>query len=817
MEPRQQRADVDSRPPQKSADGGGSLRRAVAWAARNRVRAAIAVSAATVSVAAVAAVGVWGAGASQGEPDVQLAEVLEALDQGSWAEAKEAANLLRSRNSATLDDIAGAVYALGVATAMEADDTWNRDKPAKHLLAARYLEEARSRGFPPGRRGRGLYLLGKSLYEGGQIPASRPHLTAALRTDPDNRSEIHRLLAGAYLGDTVPDLQKALHHNALYLDDRRLAPAQQHEGLMQRAQILLAMGDIDECTATLERIPARSPLRAEATVLHGRVQMHEANLLKNQADPSPQQLERARQKYEEAVQTLQLAQGRDTLSNHATRKAMYLIGVCFREIGDYRAALRQFVRTRQLFPETPEGMAAGFEEAEIARDLGRDEEAVAGYRRALRPLVDPRTFSNPWITVRELQGRMLQAYEYYLKTQNFAVALELAKLLHPLFPEVRSLELTAEVHRAWGEARLAEAEQQPAAEAEPLLREGRRQFRESGRIHARLAELLIASRRYPDQVWESAQDYMHGQSYTAAIGMLKEYLKDQARRRHPQALVLLGEAYLTQGKTADALEAFQECVDFHPRDAAAYQARLLASRAWREKGEPEQAEKLLLENLAGEYLTPASQQWRQSLFDLGELLYQEGRYEEAVRRLEEASVRYPDDPRALGNRYLLAESLRRAAEAAQSTLQEGLAGSGRPATNRKINEWYEKALTEFLALRDLLSERQQSHDLPPAERAILRNACFAVGDIALAIGRYSQAVEAYSNATNRYQNSPEVLEAYVQIANAYRRLGDEVQARSALEQAKSVLHRMKPDAAFLGPTNFDRVQWTELLDYLSEL
>lgn len=774
-------------------------------------------AAAAASIAAVAGVGVWVVMASREEPEVELAQVFDALDRRAYTEAKEMADQLRSRKSAELDDIAGAVYALGVATAMEAHDTWSKDRQSKYLLAARYLEEARSRGFPPGRRGRGLYLLGKSLYEGGHIPASRPHLAAALRTGPANRSEIHHLLAGAYLGDTVPDLQKALHYNTLYLEDRGLTPAEQHEGLMQRAQILLAMGDIDQCTATLERIPARSSLRAEATVLHGRVQMRQAHLLKHADDPSPEQLERSRQKYEEAIQTLQLAQGRDTLSNHATRKAMYLIGVCFQKIGDYRAALQQFVRTRQLFPETPEGQAANFEEGQIARDLGRDEEALAAYRRALQPLVDARTFSNPWIAVSELQTRMLEAYEYYVKTQNFAVAMELAQLLHPLFPEVRSLELTADVHRAWGEALLTEAEQQSPAEAEPLLREGRRQFRESGRLHARLAELLVASRRYPDQLWESGQDYMRGQSYTAAIGMLKEYLKDQARRRHPQALVLLGEAYLAQGKVADALEAFQECVDFHPRDAAAYQARLLASRAWREKGEPKEAEKLLLENLAGEYLTPASLQWRESLFDLGELLYQEGRYEAAVRRLEEAAARYPDDPRAVSNRYLLAESNRRAAEEARANLQKTLAVSGRPATNKRITEQFEKALDEFLALRELLSDRQQSQDLAPTERAILRNACFAIGDIQFALGRYPLAVEAYSNATNRYQNSPEVLDAYVQIANAYRRMGDDTQARSALEQAKSVLNRMKPDAAFLEPTNFDRAQWSELLEYLSEL
>ncbi len=816
IEPQETRAEAASRD-SNAPLGAGALRQAVGWAASNRRRAVLVIIAAGVSVGVVVAGGVWVASLGRAESEVALADVLALLDRGEYTQAKEAAETLRGQRTASLDDLAGAVYALGVATAEEADETVGRGRQDKFLLAARYLEEARSRGFPPGRRSRGLFLLGKSLYEGGRIPASRTFLTAALRADPTNRAEIHRLLAGAYLNDSAPDLEKALHYSDLYLAERNLPPAKQQDGLMQRAQILLAMGNPDECMAILDRIPAQSTLRAEATILHGQVQMHQASALKNESEPTPRQLEEARQLFQEAIKTLQLAQGRDTITNHATRKSMYLIGVCFQEIGDYRAALRQFARTRQLFPETPEGMAASFQEAEIARNLGRDDDAVASYRRALEAFTDPKTFSNPWLTVRELRLRLLEAYEYFLQTRNFAAAEELSKLLHPLFPEVRALELQAEVHRTWGGALLAEAGQYSPAAAETFLREGRRQFREAGRLHARLAELLITTRRYPDQLWESGLDYMRGHSYTAAIGMLREYLKDQARQRHPQALVMLGEAYLAQGKVPEAVEAFQECVDFHPRDAAAYQARLLASRAWREQGEPAKAEKLLLENLTGEHLTPASQQWRESLFDLGELFSEEGRFEEATVRLEEALVRYPEDPRATTIRYLLAESYRRAALTARDQLREDLVGSARLASIAQIARHLERALAEFVTLRDLLTERQESRDLTDSDRAILRNACFAIGDVEFELERYDRAIQAYGNATDRYQGSPEVLDAYVRIADAYRRLGDSVQARIALEQAKSVLSRMKPDVSFSGPTNFNRTQWGELLEYLSEL
>ncbi|MGW8257861.1 MAG: tetratricopeptide repeat protein, partial [Thermoguttaceae bacterium] len=65
----------------------------------------------------------------------------------------------------------------------------------------------------------------------------------------------------------------------------------------------------------------------------------------------------------------------------------------------------------------------------------------------------------------------------------------------------------------------------------------------------------------------------------------------------------------------------------------------MAARTYQEKGELAKAEKLLLENLNGDYLTPAGREWRDSLFVLGEVLYAQGRYEEAVRRLQEAVKR----------------------------------------------------------------------------------------------------------------------------------------------------------------------------------
>lgn len=792
------------------------VRQAIRFSREHPLKAAGVGAAGLLSIVVMVVVGVWLISLGGNSDRVTAEQVLKAYEQGEFTEAEELAKTLRDQPDPTSQDIAAATFVLGAIAAGDADNTFNEQRRKKYRVAARYLEEARDRGFPLDHAADGLFMLGKSLYESGRIPAARPVLVEALRVKKDKRWAIYRLLSGAYLDDTRPDLEKALHYNTLYLS-HELPSTERQEALLQRAKILLASNEDDACAATLKEIPKDSKYRAEATILHGRMLMRQAATLKEGNEPSPRDLQRSRDLYQQAIKALRLAQGLDTLSNKATRKAMYLIGVCYKELGDYRAAERQFVRTRKLFPETAEGTAASFEEGGLARELGRDKSSLAAYARAMKTLGEPGQLANPWIPVERMREGILEAYTHYLDTANYPIALKLTKLLDPLFPKARVLELTAEVHERWGKMLLAEAAQLPADKARPLLTRGRLQYREAGSLRRKLADELLTSRRYPDELWTAARDYMRGQGFTAAIGVLRDYLKDQTRKRHPQALVMLGRAFMALGNVDKALQSLDECTEFHPSDASAYEARLLAARAYQEKGEPQEAEKLLLKNLAGEFLTPASREWRNSLFDLGDLLFRQERYEEAAHRLEEAVARYPDDPRAAEARYLLAESYRREAKSAQEKLRTQLAGSARGGSTRHIGRLMHQALEQYTNLRDQLGRRQETAELDQADRVILRNAYFAIGALQYDLGKFKDAIDTYSTITNRYQNHPEVLDAYVQIANAYRRLGEPGQAQSTLEQAKIVLKRMSDDAEFSATTNQSREQWSELLELLSKL
>lgn len=749
------------------------------------------------------------------EKPITLEEALETLDVGLYSEAHTMGKRLQDAEDLPEDSYGAPAFVMGAALAYEADRSFMDDKKPYYLLASRYLAQARDLGIPPDREGEGLFQLGRTLFLSGQIPASRPVFEQALDAAPRHRSQILWLLTEAYLTDANPHYEQALAWNDKYLADRVLRPADRRRGLLQRARILLGLDRKDACLATLQEIPDEAKDQAEALVIKAAVTMATADELLAAEEVTVELQQKARGLFDQAIEVLQAAQGRDTLSTQASRKAMYLTAVCLQRKEEYTKALEQFGHTSRSNPETPESLAADFEMGDLLRKLGDHKEALGAYGRALMQVSDPNDYSNPWIALSDFQRRTVEAYEFYLKEEAFDLALLLTESMHPLLPTPRVTELEAKCRSLWGRNLLATA---LSLEADTMVVQqdaGREQLRLAGDAYARLAKLRIVTEFYADDLWQSAQCYMEGHDYVHAAESLQEYLNNGSRQRHPQALVDLGEAQLNLGRMDGALAAFEECIEFHPRDAAAYRARLIASQAHAEKGELVQAEALLDANLNG-HLAPDSMEWRDSKFAIGRLCHRQGRYEEAAHHLEEAVRRYQCD-QTLPAYYLLAEGYRSSAAILRKQVDNDLVESVRTTNLLKVQNQLTKAGEYYALVQQALNERQESQQLTEVEQKTLRNCYFAIGATWFDLGDYENAIRSYTAASTRYQNSPEALEAYVQIARAYQRLSNPLEARATVRRGEEVLKRLESQGDFLQSTNLDAQQWKELLGWMETL
>jgi tetratricopeptide (TPR) repeat protein len=784
-------------------------RRLIAWAAAHRRKAILWGAVGLAVLAATAVVLGLALRRKPVEKGLALLAAWAALDSQDYSRARQLAESVPAQPKATPEEKAAALFILGVATAYEADLTRKEENTNRWLVAARYLKEAHDAGFPRGREGEGMFLYGKSLYHGGKIVDSRPVLLATLPLAPQHRAEIHYLVAATFLADANPKLKEALEENGRAQADRGGPDEFQGRVTIQRAQIQVALGQPAQCRETLGTLPPHEQSGVQAMLLRGQAQVEEARALAREPD-RPDRAARIAKKYEQAINTLRRSLAGDNLATSVTRKALYLIGVCFLENGDPQAAAAQFERVHKLFPGTGEAIAAAYQGAELLRQSGAEAKALAIDCEMLRAMPEPADYVNPWMALDELRTRMITVYQRYLEAKDFSACLQLAEVFFPLLTRERTLELAAEAHRHRGRAILDQAEHAAPSKAEASRRQGRAEMRAAGNAYQRLARLSIAQRRYLDDLWNGVQAYLEGQDYRSAVLLLTEYLKNESRR-HADAQVALGEALLALERYDEALKVFRECMQQHSRQAAAFGARLLAARAYTESGNFRRAETLLNENLQGELLAPDSPEWRQSLFDLGRLLHAGRRYEEAIARLEEAVARYPQAPQTLESQYLIADSYRQIAVTMQESLSQILVDSTRTVRAKQIRQAQATSLEHFQKLQEALDHRQELAELTPMEKIVLRNCDFAVGGLLFDLGRQDEAIKAYSVAANRARNTPEALEAYAQIASAYHRLDRPVEARMALEQAKALLAHLKSDTAFSETTNYTRQQWSDRL------
>lgn len=514
----------------------------------------------------------------------------------------------------------------------------------------------------------------------------------------------------------------------------------------------------------------------------------------------------------------QVAEDRSLDDESYYGRALLGLGDCQHHLRQEKESLATLTAVIDGYPNSTFARAGRFWRAEVLC-FQNDPAAIQAFRSATA--IPNAEAAAPQLSAEEIHRLFGRCFRRYRERGQNDAAIEVARLFGPLIPVVDGKRRLGEAARARAEEFAARARREPTDMAQASLSLARAHFRLAGESFAAAADAGGADPEYAAILWDASNAYLLGQDYESALEQGNKYLEAHAGGPNDfSARILLARAEVGRGQPAKAKAILDDALARHPRSVQQFAARLLLAeihielaRSAAAEAPPGQrpadylakAETNLRENTDGVGLDPASTEWRRSLFALGRLLVDEGRYDEASERLREFLRRYPESEQVPEAMYHLGLARWRSADAPRNQLAKESTPRGQSFYRDEMWRRLDQASDIFRALARRLASEQERGALNPDQQVLIRAAYFNLGDVRMEREDWEGAIAAYTTAASRFQTRPECLAAYVQIANAYWRTGRPLEAQSTLRQGRWVLSQLDP-AAFRD-SSLDKNQW----------
>ena len=419
-----------------------------------------------------------------------------------------------------------------------------------------------------------------------------------------------------------------------------------------------------------------------------------------------------------------------------------------------------------------------------------------------------------------------QAGEVLTAKQNYQGALEVLAYEQQLQPEPPATFFArlANVYE-----RRAEQVERTIADASPAERVRRttsvREFRtKAGDAYVAYSRQLTLAddKGYGEALWKGIDLYDRAPNLQCVVSALELFVVERPDDSlTPDALLRLGNAYRAAGQFDKAIDSYKRNQFRYPQSLAASKSGVPLAQAYIAKGPEEykKAEEVLVRVVDNNpLLTPEAEEFKLALFELAQLFYRTGRFEEAVGRFEELTQRYPKDERLGQLLFLIGDSYRKSA----GLLDARLASADPNAKTGGAAE----AAEALAAKRERLAKARGLYDqsiefyrvTPPRgdnDKLYQKLSHFYRADCVYDLGNYDEAIRLYDAAAFRYQDDPSALAAYVQIVNSYCALGKIEEAKTANERAKWLLRRMPGDAFADGGFTMPKAYWEQWLKWTS--
>lgn len=714
----------------------------------------------------------------------------------------------------------------------------------KLLIVIEHLSKAQEIGFPAGYLGKGSFYLGKSYYNVNEFEKATKQLKATPTLWPAKRSSAMHLIVNSQLRSTPPDFPGAQQTLEDWEAIPGLAASEQARIAMATAQLALLQDRFDDAKRELDAIAEDLPEYAESLLWQARWRLKKVDEAGIDAAERDKLLKEARELLRKIPATM-------TASHSISRQGTFLGGLVRIAEGNLNGALSKFNSIRQTDPQSSVAVASGLHETEILFRLGDYDQTLHACRSFLKNAGKLSHYNGRFISLAELKGRVLGMGRSLQDVGEYANAVALADSVANAFGLADSLRLKGEIYETWGR----EMQAGFLGPTKTLLNHKERvqvnqKFQAAGEAYDRLARLELRSPEYTEILWKAVQNYQAANNLNRANQLLEDYIRYEDRTKSPRAFLAMGRNKMNEGDWAGAIVPFRRCIIEHRKHPVTSEARLLAAQSYYELNQPDEAIKLLNENIYGDsQLKPTNAVWRNSLIELGRIVFSEGdrlilevqldpygNWDDQKMKLDESQkllsqaidllgeaftrLKADGDNRQYESHYLYARAHELAAEIPLRYVESNpnMIESARRKHVRTRNAYLEKAALQFNALHEQITAETDTLEMNEKTQAIVRNCYFGEANAYFDLEKWDQAITAYMNVTGLFINKPEQLEALVQMAHCYRNLGNIKEAARTLNTAEQVLGRIPPelDGHFVSVTRGDRAEWKSIISRMQK-
>jgi tetratricopeptide (TPR) repeat protein len=657
--------------------------------------------------------------------------------------------------------------------------------------------------------------LGESCEALSRLPEALDFYRQAMARDPNKALHLHR---------KVIELQIAQGDNAAaeaslddYLKDPKLAEVERAWALGEKSKLLADRGAF-----------------AEARGLLGEA-------LRLDSDPSAQGEVYYRLGYcawklgdnDEAERLLRLARNGLRTQHPLDADAAQLLGKILQDRGDAAGAASFYQDVIVSHPDSIVAPLARLGRGVCRIETGQDEAGLTDLHDLVSDIADKpsraRYKADAIIGLKRAQT-VLSGRENY---QGVLELMSLEQMLEPKPPAEFFGRLSPVYEKRASQLEKSLPDSPTLAEQERRKKQFLEFLTKAGDASIALSRGLTVGddKGHADALWRGIDLYDRAGSLPQVIEALELFAAENpSDGQTPDALLRLGRAYQAAGLFDKAIGAFQRNQFRYPQSLAASRSGVPLAQAYIARGPDyySKAEAALQATLGSQLITPEAAEFRDALFELAQLYYRTGRYEEAVGRLEELTERYPKEERMGQLLFLMADSYRKSAgllkdikEARAATASASAAPTtADPAAAASLASQAEAAAAKHDRLakaRELYDRAIEQFRLNPPERDLdklyQKLAHFYRADCLYDNGNYEEAIRCYDAAALRYQDDPSALAAYIQIVNAYSALGKADEAKTANERAKWLLRKMPPDDFKQVQSSMPRQYWDDWLKW----